>query len=168
MRPNPLGSCFHSEKVVENNFRFIYDYRVAGCSLLSIPEGKWRTFTRLVYVHFGVATLLFMFGIICFCVGMQYSGMYNEVVSFSGLFALRTLHLHWPAFIHCVGLWLMLLMMLVPIVDSAFASSRWFDRAKRPLDSWATNFSWIDLTLSLIACINGFSFPLTYFVAYHT
>uniref|UniRef100_A0A0M3I0U6 MARVEL domain-containing protein n=1 Tax=Ascaris lumbricoides TaxID=6252 RepID=A0A0M3I0U6_ASCLU len=158
--------------------------RVAGCSLLNIPEGKWRTFTRLVYVHFGVATLLFMFGIICFCVGMQYSGMYSEVncadgtniwipllnliVSFSGLFALRTLHLHWPAFIHCLGLWLMLLMMLAPIVDSALASSRWFDRAKRPLDSWATNFSWIDLTLSLIACINGFYFPLAYFIVSHT
>ncbi|KHN74295.1 hypothetical protein Tcan_18117 [Toxocara canis] len=146
------------------------DRRVAACSLLSIPEGKWRTFTRLVYVHFISAALLFTFGVICFCLGMQYSGMYTEVncangtniwipllnliVSFSGLFTLRTLHLHWPAFIHCLGLCIMMFMMLAPIIDSALASSRWLQTAKHPLDCWASNFTWIDLALSLLASLN--------------
>ncbi|VDM39486.1 unnamed protein product [Toxocara canis] len=193
------------------------DRRVAACSLLSIPEGKWRTFTRLVYVHFISAALLFTFGVICFCLGMQYSGMYTEVncangtniwipllnlvhpyanftkaafhikragclhrvdlvitalvaegfsaiVSFSGLFTLRTLHLHWPAFIHCLGLCIMMFMMLAPIIDSALASSRWLQTAKHPLDCWASNFTWIDLALSLLASLNGLPFETNCFI----
>lgn len=146
------------------------DQRIGRCSLLNIPESQWKVFTQLVYVHFVFATILFVLGIICFCLGMQYSGMYTEVnctdgtniwipllnliVSFSGLFTLRTLHLHWPAFIHWLGLCIMLLAVLVPVIDSALASARWFARISPRLDCWATNFSLIDLSLSLIAAFN--------------
>lgn len=146
------------------------DQRVARCSLLTIPENQWKIFTKLVYAHFIFATLLFVLGIICFCLGMQYSGMYTEVnctdgtniwipllnliVSFCGLFTLRTLHLHWPAFIHWLGLCIMILAIFAPLIDSALASARWFARTSPRLDCWATNFSWIDLTLSLISAFN--------------
>lgn len=65
------------------------------------------------------------------------------------------LHLHWPAFIYCLGLCIMLIMMLITITDSILASLRWFDIARKPIDQWAAAFSWIDLTLAILALLNG-------------
>ncbi|VDK36533.1 unnamed protein product [Gongylonema pulchrum] len=45
--------------------------------------------------------------------------------------------------------------MLATIIDSALASARWFKAAKVPHDQWAMNFSWIDLTLTILAILNG-------------
>ncbi|KAM3728007.1 4'-phosphopantetheine phosphatase [Dirofilaria immitis] len=146
------------------------DEKINACSLLNIPEKPWMIFTRLIYGHFFLATTLFIIGISCFCLGLQYSIMYNEVnctngtniwipllnliVSLSGLFTLRALHLHWPTFIYCLGLCIMLIMMLVTITDSILTSLRWFQEAKKPIDQWALTFSWIDLALAILALLN--------------
>ncbi|VDN08121.1 unnamed protein product [Thelazia callipaeda] len=146
------------------------DERINRCSLLSIPEKPWKSFTHLLYGHFFLATTLFIFGTLCFCLGLQFSVMYSEVncanginiwipllnlfVSLTGLFALRALHLHWPAFIYCIGLCIMIFMMLITITDSILASVRWFNHARKPADQWAINFSWIDLTLAILAISN--------------
>lgn len=60
----------------------------------------------------------------------------------------------------------MLIMMLVTISDSILASLRWFHLARKPIDQWASTFSWIDLTLAILAILNGenFFFPLFIFI----
>ncbi|KAL3990586.1 putative integral membrane protein [Acanthocheilonema viteae] len=160
------------------------DEKINACSLFNIPEKPWIIFTRLIYGHFFLATTLFIVGTLCFCLGLQYSIMYNEVnctnginiwipllnliVSLSGLFMLRTLQLHWPAFIYCLGLWIMVIMMLVTITDNIFASLRWFNVARKPIDQWAAIFSWTDLILAILAILNEISyvFILVSFVKY--
>ncbi|VDN85626.1 unnamed protein product [Brugia pahangi] len=120
---------------------------------------------------FFLATALFIVGIFCFCLGLQYSIMYDKVnctdgtniwipllnliVSISGLFMLRTLHLHWPAFMYCLGLCIMLIMNLATITDNILASLRWYHVAWKPIDQWASTFSWIDIALAILAVLNG-------------
>uniref|UniRef100_A0AAF5PLP4 Uncharacterized protein n=1 Tax=Wuchereria bancrofti TaxID=6293 RepID=A0AAF5PLP4_WUCBA len=79
----------------------------------------------------------------------------NLIVSISGLFMLRTLHLHWPAFIYCLGLCIMLIMILATITDNILASLRWYHVAWKPIDQWASTFSWIDIALAILAVLNG-------------
>ncbi|CAJ0934688.1 unnamed protein product, partial [Mesorhabditis belari] len=148
------------------------ELKINTWSLLNIPQERWRLFTALVYIHFLLATFLFVFGIICFCLGMQFSVMYEEVncsdgtnifmpllnliASFTGLFTLRTLHLHWPAFIHFVSLWVVLPINIVQSADSAAAASRWFHYAKDPRSpsEWAHNYAYMDIFLAFMGLLN--------------
>ncbi|CAJ0575746.1 unnamed protein product, partial [Mesorhabditis spiculigera] len=148
------------------------ELKINTWSLLSIPQERWRWFTAFVYLHFFLATALFVFGIICFCLGMQFSVMYEEVncsdgtnifmpllnliASFTGLFTLRTLHLHWPAFIHFVSLWVVLPINIIQSADSAAASHRWFhyEKTTRSPTEWARNYAYMDIFLAMMGLIN--------------
>ncbi|KAK6759297.1 hypothetical protein RB195_021100 [Necator americanus] len=103
-------------------------------SLLNVPEKQWKLFSVLVYVHIVLSICLCVSGIVCFCLGMVHSVLYNEVScsngvdlfmpflnvvsSFAGLIAVRALHMSWPPLIHVVTLFLAIWSLTVITVVS--------------------------------------------------
>ncbi|VDD91529.1 unnamed protein product [Enterobius vermicularis] len=79
----------------------------------------------------------------------------NMVVSFVGLFSVRALNLHWPAFIHFLGLCIISVLLMVTIAYFGIESAQWFQCSTFSVSQWAKNFSWIDLSLCVIAGVNG-------------
>uniref|UniRef100_A0A914W8G4 MAM domain-containing protein n=1 Tax=Plectus sambesii TaxID=2011161 RepID=A0A914W8G4_9BILA len=139
-------------------------------TLLNLPQKIWTAFSALVYGHFALGSVMFTFGVICFCLGMEYSIQYvevncsdgmnvwvpltNLVIAFVGLFAIRTLHLRWPAVIYCVGLICSIVFTLGPIIDLSLAAGRWFSYVPTARDQWAQNYAWMDVALVLMAIAN--------------
>lgn len=140
-------------------------------TLLNLPQKIWMTFSALVYGHFALGSIMFTFGVICFCLGMEYSIQYLEVncsdgmnvwvplanliIAFIGLFAIRTLHMRWPAVIYCAGLFCSLLFTIGMIVDMSLAAARWFSYVPTARDHWAKNYAWMDVALVIMSITNG-------------
>ncbi|CAI4233098.1 unnamed protein product [Auanema sp. JU1783] len=128
------------------DFSIYVDEKVNERTLLDIPLAFWRWFKFLVYVHFWIAIFLFVYGVLCFCLGVQYSFYYTEVncgdglnvwppainliASVFGMVTLRTLHIRWSAFIHLILLVTSLPFVIATIISSSLAVERW---EKQPL-----------------------------------
>ncbi|VDN60346.1 unnamed protein product [Dracunculus medinensis] len=154
--------------------------KLTGCSVLNIPERIWKIFIRFIYVHLIFATLLLVFGTACFCIGVEYSRMYDEVncstginiwipflnlvVSFTGLLMIRLPHMHWASFIHFFGLCFILIIMLIPLANNILISIRWLRKAEKAPDEWALNFFVIDLVLTSVVLTNGLFFVFLFLI----
>lgn len=150
-------------------------------TLLNLPQKTWTTFSVLVYGHFALGLIMFTFGVICFCLGMEYSIQYSEVncsdgmnvwvpltnliIAFTGLFAIKTLHMRWPAVIYCAGLFCSLLFTLGSIIDLSFAAGRWFGYVPTARDHWAQSYAWMDIILVVMGVTNGSQTSLIFIYA---
>ncbi|KAK6759295.1 hypothetical protein RB195_021100 [Necator americanus] len=140
-------------------------------SLLNVPEKQWKLFSVLVEIQVS--------GIVCFCLGMVHSVLYNEVScsngvdlfmpflnvvsSFAGLIAVRALHMSWPPLIHVVTLFLAIWSLTVITVVSCADANDWYSQAfgtPEPIPSgikftnWAKIFADIDVVITVVAALS--------------
>lgn len=141
-------------------------------TLTDIPSRPWIFFKYGVYCHFLASMFGIVFGITCFCVGVQNSYMYEEVncsdgmdvfvpiansiTAFIGLLALKQGHVAWNGFLHFLFCIIMIFYNILAVIDTALMARRWGKWVDRPRtdQNWPKSFAWMDWALTVVLLCN--------------
>uniref|UniRef100_A0A1I7T5T2 Serpentine receptor class gamma n=1 Tax=Caenorhabditis tropicalis TaxID=1561998 RepID=A0A1I7T5T2_9PELO len=135
-------------------FSLAVDAIVQDRNLLSVPENVWLYFCYSVYFNFGCALITFIGGVLCFTLGLYSSTFYtrvncdnglniwiplnNLVATWTGFFAVKTLHIRWSAFVHLVFTATMTPLMMIAAIYATAQVPVWYaeQRMSRGGKNW--------------------------------